>query len=170
MQELYNTLQAYGYTDEIVYRDNLLKVSKNATTLSPDSLFFVDTAYRIVHTFVFAISAPKYDTKGLLKLDLMQYHALGTSGFAEKFAIEIKTQYDNIRIDREYGMRKIYPENFDARRYILRVGFPNFPSCPYGHSFKMLGYDTQTQEYVRFHKKILKNDTLKKETYKENEW
>ena len=107
MQELYNTLQAYGYTDEIVYRDNLLKVSKNATTLAPDSLFFVDTAYSIVHTFVFAISAPKYDTKGLLKLDLMQYHALGTSGFAEKFAIEIKTQYDNIRIDREYGMRKI---------------------------------------------------------------
>lgn len=167
MQTLYKALKTYGYKDRIVYDNGLLGIEGKETVLGPDSLFFVDAGYRVMHTFLFAISAPKYDVKGILELDLQTYHTLGTTPFAAKFDLEIKQQWDEVNIERQYGMRKITKAQFDPNRYILRKGFPDFPSCPYGHTFKMLGYDTHTQEYVRLTPDILKLDTLKTEHYKE---
>jgi len=119
-----------------------------------------------MHTFVFAISSPKYETKGILILDLNAYHTLGTSGFANKFNIEIKQSWDDIVIRREYGIRKVLKSEFDANRYVLRKGFPDFPSCPFGHTFKSLGYDIQTETYVRFVTSIMKDKSLKTIEYK----
>jgi hypothetical protein len=45
----------------------------------------------------------------------------------------------------KYGVPKVFKSEFneDPDRYVLRKGFPDFPECPYGESFSMLGYDTQ---------------------------
>jgi hypothetical protein len=157
--ELIQTLKRYGYTDTITYRDGKL-VCDNKARLDPDALFFVDAGYRVMHTYVFALSAPKYDIKGVLRLELTDYHNLAASAFADKFNIEIELSFDTITVKREYGMRKISKDEFDPDRYILRKGFDDFPPCPYGHTFKMLGYDTRTDEYVRFESSILKDKRL----------
>ena len=167
MENIKKKLHSFRYFDEIIYKDNALVVSKKGVLLLSEDLFFVDMAFRVYHNFIFAISAPKYDVKGILELDLIEYHTLNITSFANKFNIEIKTEFDRVVKSREYGMRKIYLEDFDSSRYILRVGFPDFPSCPYGHRFKSLGYDLQNKEYVRFDKKILKNNLAKIEEYKE---
>jgi len=167
MQYLIDLLRNKGYVNRIIYDNGLLRIKGKETVWDPNSLFFIDAGYRVMHTFVFAISAPKYDIKGVLELDLQTYHMLGTTPFAAKFDLEIEQQYETISIHRQYGMRKITKSEFDANRYILRKGFPDFPNCPYGHTFKMLGYDTHTQEYVRLAPDVLKLDTLKTEHYKE---
>ncbi|SFV70007.1 hypothetical protein MNB_SV-3-629 [hydrothermal vent metagenome] len=168
MNNLHKALKGYGYADHIKYEKDGLRIFEKNVLLSPESLFFIDIAYRIMHTYVFALSAPKYDIKGVLVLELPEYHALGMSGFSEKFNIEVQTSWDDkIIIQRQYGMRKIYENMFDAKRYILREGFPDFPTCPYGHRFKILGYDIEQKEYVRFTPSILKNQDLKKITHKE---
>ena len=161
MQKLYKTLKEYGYTHHIEYDKQGLNVLENKLVLLPDSLFFIDMAYRVMHTYVFAISAPKYKTQGILTLELNDYHTLGTSAFANKFNIEIEQSWDEIVIRRQYGMRKVLKLEFDANRYVLRKGFPDFPSCPFGHTFKSLGYDTQEKEYVRLVSSILKEKSLK---------
>ena len=63
-------------------------------------------------------------------------------------------------------MRKILFDEFNSDIHILKVGFDDYPPCPYGHNFKMLGYDTSTNEYIRLHSKILKEESLKR-IYKE---
>ena len=160
MQEVLKELKRYGYVDSIIYKDDLLLVESKDRSFSYDDLFFVDAGFRVLHSFIFAISAPKYDVKGVLTLDLNQYHTLATTAFASKFHIEIKQDPTKITIPYQYGMRKISPEEFDPKRYILRVGFDDFPSCPYGNTFGKLGYDKETKSYVRLHKKILKDENL----------
>ena len=63
-------------------------------------------------------------------------------------------------------MRKILKSEFDSNRYILKIGFRDFPTCPYGNTFKMLGYDVETKEYVRLASAILKKKILNRVTYK----
>jgi hypothetical protein len=51
---------------------------------------------------------------------------------------------DNPSIDLKFGYSpRIHKDKFteDTNRYVLRRGFPDFPSCPYGVEFSMLGYD-----------------------------
>ena len=63
----------------------------------------------------------------------------------------------------KYGLKKITPSDFDAdsNRYVLRTGFPDFPECPVGMAFSMLGFDKQTQQYVWIATSILKDSRLK---------
>ncbi len=167
MEELHKELEKYGYIDTIESKKEGLYVTQKDMLLLSDSLFFVDMGYRVLHTYLFAISAPKYDIKGILTLDLNSYHTLGISGFAEKFNIEVEMSWDNVVVRRQYGMRKVLKEEFDPARYILKKGFPDFPSCPYGNTFKMLGYDVETKEYVRLASSILKDKRLKTLKYEE---
>ena len=167
LEKLYTELKKHGYVDHIKYGTEGLSVAEKEMLLLPNSLFFVDMAYRVLHTYIFAISAPKYDIKGVLTLDLNTYHTLATTGFAEKFNVEIEINFQEVIIHRQYGMRKVLKAEFDPKRYILRKGFPDFPSCPYGHTFKMLGYDMQEKTYVRLASAILKNSSLDTIKYKE---
>ncbi len=69
--------------------------------------------------------------------------------------------------DLRYGVRKVRkPEfNADPERYVLRIGFPDFPDCPFGQGFTMLGYDTARQEYVWLVTKIIRDDRLRNVPY-----
>ncbi len=47
--------------------------------------------------------------------------------------------------------------NTNPNRYELRKGSePNAPNCPFGNNYQWIGYDLETQEYVRFTKSIFK--------------
>jgi hypothetical protein len=47
----------------------------------------------------------------------------------------------------KHGLRKVYKSEFDRdpERYVLRQGFPDFPACPFGGAFSILGFDTAEQ-------------------------
>ena len=161
VQEHIEQLHKLGYKKDLIYKDDRILHPQKDLVFLPESLFFVDGGYRIFHTYLFAISAPKYDLKAILAPDLQQYHTLGTSPYAAKFDLAVENMPETIIIRRQYGMRKIAKEEFDPDRYVLRKGFEDFPSCPYGEHFKALGYDMQKQCYVRLAPAILKDERLK---------
>lgn len=56
-------------------------------------------------------------------------------------------------------MRKVLMEDFllDPDRYVLKSGMADgAPLCPYGNHFEWVGYDTKTEEYIRFSKSVFK--------------
>mgnify|MGYP001816717578 CR=1 FL=1 len=69
--------------------------------------------------------------------------------------------------DYRYGVRKVRKTEFNAdpSRYVLRLGFPDFPDCPFGQGFSMLGFDTAKQEYVWLVTKIIKDERLLRVPY-----
>lgn len=71
--------------------------------------------------------------------------------------------------DYRYGVRKVRRAEFNADpdRYSLRIGFPDFPPCPFGEEFSMLGYDSARQEYVWLATKIIRDDRLRRIPYNE---
>jgi hypothetical protein len=166
LNELKKALLKYGYLDSISFKNYSIIVEDKDIAFFPDSLFFVDAGYRKLHDYIFAISSPKHEVRGLLVLDLESYHDIVTSAFAKKFDIAVESNPKEIVIKRQYGMRKILKDEFDPDRYILRVGFDDFPSCPFGHTFKALGYDLKERVYVRLASSILKDPNLQK-IYKE---
>jgi len=87
-----------------------------------------------------------------------------TPSINKKENLEMSEMLKENSVHTQYGMRKIHKSEFDPRRYILRKGFPDFPACPYGHTFKMLGYDKEKKEYVRLTASILKASNLEKTT------
>ena len=160
-------LLTFGYVDSITYQNSQLCIGDKEVKLNSDSLFFVDAGFRVADMYVFALSSPINEIKGLVTLNLEAYQALMATSYADKFNINIEQNPTKVVIVRQYGMRKILKLEFDPNRYILRKGFPDFPACPYGHTFKMLGYDTQEKMYVRLTSSILKDARLEIITYKE---
>lgn len=66
-----------------------------------------------------------------------------------------------------YGLPKILKADFneDPERYVLRKGFPDFPTCPFGQSYQMLGFDRQDEKYVWLVTSIIKDDRLIEEEF-----
>jgi hypothetical protein len=66
-----------------------------------------------------------------------------------------------------YGLRKVFKEEFDAgpERFVLRIAFPDFPPCPFGQSFSMIGFDTAEQTYVWLVTSILRDARLERVPY-----
>ncbi len=64
----------------------------------------------------------------------------------------------------KYGMPKIYKDIFNQNpeRFELRIDYPDMPACPFGNSFKALGFDKEKREYVWMVTSIIKDDRLKK--------
>lgn len=56
-------------------------------------------------------------------------------------------------------MRRVNMEAYgkEPSRYELRSGAEtNAPSCPYGNRYQWVGFDLQSEEYVRFTKSVFK--------------
>jgi hypothetical protein len=66
-----------------------------------------------------------------------------------------------------YGLRKVFKQEFDEdpERFVLRIGFPDFPDCPFGESFSMLGFDAAEQMYVWLVTSILRDARLERIPY-----
>ena len=57
------------------------------------------------------------------------------------------------------NLRVVTSENYhlNPKRYELRKGDSDgAPPCPFGNNFEWIGFDSQTEEYVRFTKSVFK--------------
>lgn len=130
----------------------------------------VDAAYRFElspdshdASNLYAITDRKHGTKGLL---IDAFDLLEATADAPLTRLLSKTQEprrdDEADVPTRFGLRKVAKAEFenDPDRYVLRIGFPDFPECPFGESFSMLGFDTAEQTYVWLATKILRDDRL----------
>lgn len=112
---------------------------------------------------VYAITDGRTKGKGLL---IDAFDTLDQDCSRELFA-RLTTARRPKRISEEvapsrYGLRKIYKSEFDEdpERFVLRIDFPDFPPCPFGQSFSVLGFDTAEQRYVWLVTSILRDSRL----------
>jgi hypothetical protein len=157
--------ELYGYSMQLELKEDKIFVVDKGIFLSSDDLFFVDVAYkdRKTEEVIFAINSPLFDVKGYLLLTKLEFQQLIEMGYGSKFKltiIEFVGKPPGVEIKRQYNMRKISRNEFEADRFVLREGFPDFPPCPYGHTFKALGYDKQEKEYVRLNSSVLKKENI----------
>jgi len=117
---------------------------------------------------LYAISDRAYGTRGLL-IDAFDVFgadlpaALGSHGGPEQ---QLRRGEDDVPM--KYGVRKVTRSEFNADpdRYVLRIGYPDFPECPFGESVSMLGFDTAEQTYVWLVTAILRDDRLVRLPYR----
>ncbi|MFY0607162.1 MAG: hypothetical protein JXR10_10620 [Cyclobacteriaceae bacterium] len=162
---LIGRLQKIGYKQQLLFQKNRIYLESKSLALNSNDLFFVDAGYfnKVSTEYIFAISSPMHKVKGCLLLNQSQYDALLENGFEDKFSFDVEHFNESkpaLKIKRQYGMRKISQSEFDPERYIFRVGFSDFPSCPFGNTFMGLGYDLKKKEYVRLSPAILKQKNL----------
>lgn len=168
-------LRLKGYTDNFIIKDNLM-FSTGLNRGFPErevrieGAFQFDISEEVFDTQnVFAVAIPKYERKGLL-IDLLGMYLYmddqSITGMLRKVPMATYI-FDELDPSRKYGLKKINPPDFDAdsNRYVLRVGFPDFPECPAGAAFSMLGFDTREQEYVWLATRIIKDPRLKRVAY-----
>lgn len=168
-----NELRSKGYNDDYDLHNEHLICTNTNKKLTPND-FEIENAFQFEITenaidsqFLFTINDKKTNEKGLL-IDLM-----GTYYYGETI---ISNKLNNVPIDiyicedkspMKYGMPKIYKDVFneDPTRFELREGFVDMPSCPFGNSFRALGFDKKNNEYVWFVTSILKDNRLIRKRY-----
>lgn len=130
----------------------------------------VDAAYRFElspdssdASNLYALTDRKSGAKGLL---IDAFDLLETTGDTPLRSLLSRTQESLRDAEAEtptrFGLRKVAKAEFetDPDRYVLRIGFPDFPECPFGESFSMLGFDVAEQSYVWLATKILRDERL----------
>lgn len=165
-------LRLKGYTETFIIRGNLV-YSTNLNRGFKEEEVIIDGAYRFDVTedafdtqYLFAVSLPQHRIRGLI-IDLLgMYFYMEEQSVTEilRDAHLVNYVFDDQDPFVKYGLKKITPSDFnaDSKRYVLRMGFPDYPACPVGTDFTMLGFDEQTQEYVWLATSILKDNRLKK--------
>jgi hypothetical protein len=168
-------LVSRGYDHDFrLSEGKLFDVTTNASVEADE--ICVDAAYRFEaargsddRSNLYAISTRSGMTKGLLidAFDLYQQYA--NDPLLQRLDIQpiVSACDDSEGVPTKYGVPKVFKSEFneDPDRYVLRKGFPDFPECPYGESFSMLGYDTHDKRYVWLVTSILKDERLRTETY-----
>ena len=165
-----NELKQKGYTDDFVIENNFFVSTINGLKLGKDDVNVV-AGYQFEITEnaadtqnLFVIESPKYKTKGLL-IDLLGMHLFleEKEDIAKLLDIPLITYvFDDKNQDLKYGLPKVYKSDFEADpgRFELRIGFPDFPLCPFGQSYSMLGFDKSENRYVWLVTSILKDKRL----------
>ncbi len=173
--DAYNELIAAGYTEEFrLHQTHLHAITQDVKLEVND--FDVDAAFRFEGSIseddtsdLYAISAPKFGIKGLLVDVVAQFGKLPDHPLSEKLlAADLNTKsYDTSGEEEKYALPKVYKAKFveDPERYELRKGFPDFPGCPYGNSFSMLGYDKELKRYVWLVNSIMRDERLQVREY-----
>lgn len=169
-------LIANGYKEDFRIKDNLLYASQSGVELMPKD-FTVDAAYKFEGAeseqdtqYLFAISSTDGATKGLLIDALDIYQDLEDADITQKLNVHFDTYvFDDNKAEQKYGLPKVYKLKFEENphRYELRIGYPDFPPCPFGNSFSMLGFDKDTNQYVWLVTSIIKDKRLAKTEYKD---
>jgi len=164
-----------GYTDDFRIKENKLVASQSGIELQPKE-FTVDAAYKFEGAeseadtqYLFAISSVDGTTKGLLIDALDIYQNLDETAITEKLNVHFDTYvFDDYKAEQKYGLPKVFKTKFDENphRYELRIGYPDFPPCPFGNSFSMLGFDKDNNQYVWLVTSIIKDGRLNKVEFK----
>lgn len=164
-------LAAQGYIEPLQIQGKTLIAAEAKTTLAHNE-FMIDAAYRFDSDetgsdsqHLFAVSSARQGIKGLL-IDAFDMHreALGAD-LLKKLRVHATAsiQHDD-RQDSKYGLPKVFKAQFDEDpdRYELRVGYPDFPACPFGNAYSMLGFDKQAHRYVWLVTSVIKDKRLKR--------
>ncbi|WP_345989182.1 hypothetical protein AAEU33_17300 [Chryseobacterium sp. Chry.R1] len=167
-------LRDCGYNYEFSIKDKQLFSDDLSMTFEMDE-FIIDKAYSFneyqepINERLFAITLTKEKTKGYL------VDAYGAIEAADSNEIHIKFNVMNINhvhpIDDEetkYGLPRVKKALFNEEpdRYTFRMGFPDFPPCPFGNKFEALGWDKEDKHYVWLASSIIKDNRLVRELYK----
>lgn len=168
-------LRLKGYSDTFIIKDNLIfstsmNVGFEGGDVIIEAAFQFDISEEAFDTQnLFAVFVPKYDLRGLI-IDLLgSYFYNGDQTISRLLKnVPLATYiFDDEDPEIKYGLKKITPPDFNANsnRYVLRIGFPDFPECPLGIAFSMLGFDEQTQQYIWLATSILKDSRLRRIEY-----
>ena len=117
---------------------------------------------------IYAISDLQSHSKGLLVDAYDIFDEICDRGLADRLAENRKAEFiEDSDVPSRYGLRKVYKREFDRdpERYVLRIDYPDFPECPFGESFSMLGFDTAEQTYVWLVTSILRDSRLNRIPY-----
>jgi hypothetical protein len=177
MIEVVKELNKLGYTEEFrVIGEKVYWVGKS-TKYNSDQ-FEIDHAYRFESSdnpedssLIYGISIPKKGIKGIL-IDVFDTLSSLGENFVINKILSVETTlltHEDSNLDLKFGLvPKVHKSKFneDPHRYILRKDFPDFPACPFGQSFSMLGYDKKLEEYVWLTTSILRDERLKTVHYK----
>lgn len=168
-------LRLKGYDDNFIIRDNLVFSQTLDRGFKEDEVV-IEAAYRFDVTEdafdtqnIFAVFLPKCQIRGLI-IDL-----LGMYSYMEEQSITrilrdadlVSYIFDDQDPYLKYGLKKVTPTDFDkdSSRYVLKAGYPDYPACPVGTAFTMLGFDQQERQYVWLATSILKDGRLRQIQY-----
>jgi len=160
---------AKGYDREYRIKDGELFDLASGSTLDARTIR-VDAALRLESgndgedaSNIYAITDPATERMGLLIDAFDVFNEICHGELSERLAAHRETvPAGDQDVPSKYGLRKVFKSDFenDPERYILREGFPDFPPCPFGQSFSILGFDTAEQSYVWLVTSILRDSRL----------
>lgn len=169
-------LVKHGYDHEYRIKDGTIRELATGAPIATGDIH-VDAAFRFESepdagdgSNVYAISDRATSEKGLL---IDAFDTLDRDCSTELFELlsaERQTKWiAQPDVPSRYGLRKIYKSEFeqDTERFVLRIDFPDFPPCPFGHSFSVLGFDTAEQQYVWLVTSIMRDSRLTRIPYQE---
>ena len=160
---------AKGYDREYRVKDGNLVDLELRSTLDACSIQ-VDAALRLEGgddaedvSNIYAITDPATGNKGLLIDAFDVFDEICHRDLSERLVAHRETApADDQDVPSKHGLRKVYKSEFDRdpERYVLREGFPDFPACPFGGAFSILGFDTAEQTYVWLVTSIIRDSRL----------
>lgn len=160
---------AKGYDREYRVKDGNLVDLELGSTLDPCAIR-VDAALRLESgddaedaSNIYAITDPATEHKGLLIDAFDVFDELCHGDLSERLlAHRETTPAGDQDVPSTHGLRKVYKSEFhrEPERYVLREGFPDFPACPFGGAFSILGFDTVEQSYVWLVTSIIRDSRL----------
>ena len=170
--DVLTTVQALvgkGYDREYRVKDGQLIDLKLGSRLNACDIQ-VDTALRLESgedagdvSNIYAITDPATQHKGLLIDAFDVFDELCSRDLSEKLTETRQTAVvQDGDVPSKHGLRKVFKSEFesDPERYVLSEGFPDFPACPFGGEFSILGFDTAEQTYVWLVTSIIRDPRL----------
>ena len=177
LTDVLETVQAFiakGYDREYRVKDGNLVDLELGATLDPCTLR-VDAALRLETendaedaSNIYAITDPATGHKGLLVDAFDVFDEMCHPDLSERLKANRKTaSADDHVVPNKHGLRRVFESEFnlDPERYVLREGFPDFPPCPFGGAFSILGFDTAEQSYVWLVTSIIQDSRLIRTPY-----
>ncbi len=160
---------AKGYDREYRVKDGNLVDLELGSTLDPCTIR-VDAALRLESgddgedaSNIYAITDPATGHMGLLIDAFDVFDEICHRDLSERRVAHRETAPASDQdVPSKHGLRKVYKNEFhrDPECYVLREGFPDFPACPFGQAFSMLGFDTAEQSYVWLVTSIIRDSRL----------
>lgn len=164
-------LKDKGYTHEFRVKNNQLFSDQLNKSYAMEE-FSIDDAYGFSTEDeaekLFAITLNNDNTKGYLVDAYSQIENVEASEVREKFTANNAQIHHISDENMKYGLPRIKRVAFNKEpdRYVFRVGYPDFPSCPFGNSFEALGWDKNNNQYVWLVSSIIKDERLARDEYK----
>jgi len=166
-------LNGQGYTHEFRIKNKQLFSDLLNKGFEMEA-FTIDDAYTFStggeddgNEHLFAITLMGENVKGFLVDAYSAIETVEASEVREKF--DANNAHIHLLSDAEtkYGLPRVKKEVFNKspERYIFRIGFPDFPACPFGNKFEALGWDTKDEKYVWLVSSIIKDNRLVRKHY-----